>query len=184
MKKVITLAVIALILPLFSLASVSANPIWITYGLYPWVNYKVTGSGLHIASDPIFLSSDIPSPLLIPFDPVSGTSYMKGWVTFPCSTERLDQKNGPKGFEYSITVKDIASGTYTIKAYPTDESSDHSHGPYTLAIVNVGYSGEFEFNGFYDLAPAGYEWVITVESSGTRIFESHPADPSGFLVVA
>ena len=183
MKKVITLALIALIFPLFSLASVSANPIWNTHGFYPWVNYKVTRSGLHIASDPLFASSDISS--VTQFDPDSGTLYMKGWVTFPCATERLDQKNAPKGFEYSITVKDIASGTYTIKAYPTDESSDHSHGPYTLAIVNVGYSGEFEFKGFYDLTgPNNYEWVITVESDGARIFESHFADPSGFFVIA
>ncbi len=179
MKKIALIGVFALLIPLVSIASVSANPVWTTFGLYPWVNFKVTPSGLHIANDPLFYSSDVAS--IAPFDPAAA-SLMKGWVTFVCGSE--NSKNPPTGFEYTIEIKDVAKGTYTVKAYPLAGSSDFgSVVSYSLGTITVGSKGEGDVSGFYDLAgPAFYDWKITVELNGTPIIESHYADSIDFLI--
>ncbi len=180
-KKLSIIIVLALFLPLVSVVSVGANPIWTTFGMYPWVNFKVTPSGLHIANDPLFYSSDIAS--IAPFDP-SATSFLKGWITYVCSSEK--PQNQPTGLEYSIEVKDIAQGTYTVKAYPVSGSSDLGIvASYTLGTIAVGSNGQGKISGFYDLAgPASYEWEITVELNGTPILETHYADPVAFFAIS
>lgn len=181
MRKIALIGVFVLLIPLVSIASVSANPVWTTFGLYPWVNFKVTPSGLHIVNDPLFYSSDIGS--IAPFDP-NAASFMKGWINYVCTSEK--PQNQPTGLEYTIEVKDVAKVTYTVKAYPVLGSDDFGNVvSYTLGTITVGSNGQGTTSGFYDLpGPAIYEWRITVESSGTPIIESHPADSIGFEIIS
>ncbi len=181
MKKLAIIVVLALLSPSVSVAYVSANPVWTTFGMYPWVNFKVTPSGLHIANDPLFYSADIVS--IAPFDP-SATSFLKGWITYVCSSEKL--QNQPTGLEYSIEVKEIAKGTYMVQAYPVSGSSDFGViASYTLGTLTVGSDGQGKISRFYDLTgPANYEWEIIVELNGTPILETHYADPVGFFVIS
>jgi hypothetical protein len=180
--------ILMLVLPIIA---INAAPIWETFGLYPWVNFKVTNSGLHIASDPLFESAivnDIP-----PYD-ASAVDLLMGWVTFPCATDKPGQENAPKGFEFSITAFGIPAGRYDVMAYPTIEfppppddpfpSDDFGSGPYLLGTLRVRRNGVGELNGFYDMPAGIYAWRITVESSGGPVLETHWIDPVGFLVIS
>jgi len=179
MRKIALIGVLALLIPLASIAGAFANPVWTTFGLYPWVNFKVTPSGLHIANDPLFYSSDVGS---ITFGDPSAASSMKGWVTFVCGSE--NPKNTPTGFEYTVEIKDVAKGAYTVKAYPLAGSSDFgSVVSYTLGTITVGSKGDGSVSGFIDLAgPAFYDWRISVELNGAPVIVSHPADSIDFLI--
>jgi hypothetical protein len=164
---------------LLSVVGVSANPVWDTFGAYPWVNFKINKSGLHIASDPLFSTDDIASiPDFIfgvtwgPFD--EEISLMKGWVTFPCATDKPSGKNMPKGFDYSITVKDMPQGEYTVKAI--------GNGTLILGTLNVGGDGEGELEGFYDLDAGFYVYEIVVYSGEIPVLQTHPSDPVDFGV--
>jgi hypothetical protein len=204
MKKKVVITILVTLLSFLSLAVVNADPIWITEmdlggGLmdyYPWINYMVTGSGLHIVSDPLFDPDDFGS--IIPME-TSAASYLKGWVTFICATEKDPPTNIPQGFEYDITVKDVPKGTYDVMAYPTStfipgvgivDSFDLGADPYTLGTIKVGGSGEGSLKGFVDLpgddgiVPAIYVWMITVEVGGTTIAQTHPADVVDFFVIS
>ena len=190
MKKNIALIAIILVLVL-PIVAINAAPIWETFGFYPWVNFKVTKSGIHIASDPLFDSTIVDT--IPPFDP-GAVDLMKGWVTFKCSTDRPDQKNAPKGFGFSVTAKGIPAGSYDVMAYPTlafppppdspYPSDDMGSGPYSLGTLIVGGSGEGELEGFYDLPAGTYAWRITVESSGTPVIETHWIDAADFGVIS
>jgi hypothetical protein len=196
-KKYTMPILLPLLLLLFaSISSVSANPIWITdvgFGdWYPWINFKITPSGIHIASDPLFESTIVNS--IAPFElNGSATSLMKGWVTFVCASD--NPKNIPTGFDFSITLKNAASGKYDVKAYPTVTllpngtlvpSSDLGFvTSYTLGTLKVGGKGEGQLKGFYDLnGPAFYAWTIVVELSGSAMFETHFADPVDFEIAS
>ncbi len=186
-----TLSIIFLTLLLLPIAFVAANPNWMDFGMYPWVHFKITGSGIHIASDPLFNSTIVGA--IAPYDP-NATDLLKGWVTFTCSTDRPDQKNAPKGFDFSVTAKGIPAGSYDVMAYPTIAfppppdspypSDDLGSGPYSLGTLIVGGSGEGELEGFYDLPAGTYAWRITVESSGTPIIETHWIDAADFGVIS
>jgi hypothetical protein len=191
MKKNIGLIAIILVLVL-PIVAINAAPIWETFGMYPWVNFKVTKSGIHIASDPLFDSTVVAS--IPPGDP-GAVDLMKGWVTFKCATDRPDQKNAPKGFGFSVTVKGISAGSYEVMAFPTlayfapppapgIPSDDMGSGPYSLGTLIVGGDGEGELEGFYDLSAGFYAWRITVESAGTPILETHWIDAADFGVIS
>jgi hypothetical protein len=191
-KKIL---VVPLVLSLLSVAIVAGNPEWITSipGVpieYPWINFKITGSGLHIASDPLFDSTVV--NFIPPFDP-GAVDLLKGWVTFTCATDQPSGKNGLKGFDFSVTAKDIPPGSYDVKAYPTlaflpgvppVQSDDFGAPPYTLGTLIVGGDGEGELEGFYDLPSGFYAWRITVESAGTPILETHWIDAADFEVIS
>ena len=154
------------------------------------MNFKITGSGLHIASDPLFESATIEG--IAPFDP-SAADFLKGWVTFTCATDQPSGKNGLKGFDFSVTAKDIPAGSYDVMAYPTIAfppvgdpypSDDIVSGPYSLGTLVVGGDGEGELEGFYDLPAGSYAWMITVELAGTPILETHFIDAADFLVIS
>jgi hypothetical protein len=189
-RRIIWIALLSL-LPLVSIAAVNAAPIWETFGMYPWVNFKITGSGLHIASDPLFDSTIVNT--IPPFDP-SATTLLEGWVTFVCATDQPTLNNAPKGFDFSITVIDLPRGRYTVKAYPTTAfppppdppypSDDLGNPPYVLGTLKVGGKGEGELQGFYDLPAGSYAWRITVELDGTPILETHWIDAADFLVIS
>ncbi len=186
-KKIL---VIPLVLSLLSVAIVAANPDWMDFGMYPWVHFKITGSGTHIASDPLFDSTIVNT--IPPFEP-SAVDLLKGWVTFKCNTDNPTQKNAPKGFDYSVTAKGIPAGSYDVMAYPTMgfppvgdpiPSDDMGSGPYSLGTLIVGGDGEGELEGFYDLSAGDYAWRITVESAGTPIIETHWIDAADFRVIS
>lgn len=185
-KRVLLLTLtIALLLPVMA---VHSDPVWETFGLYPWINFKITGSGLHIASDPLFESSVVNT--IPPFDP-DAADLMKGWVTFTCATDKPSQKNAPKGFDFSVTIKDVPLGSYQVMAYPTlaffpdgtvIPSDDLGRPPYLLGTLHVGGSGEGELEGFYDMPAGFFAWRITVESGGVPMYETHWIDPADFEV--
>jgi hypothetical protein len=193
LKKHVILIALTLTLAL-PLIAIQANPEWDTFGMYPWINFKITESGLHIASDPLFESTVVNT--ITPFDP-SAVDLLKGWVTFPCATDQTTQNNALKGFEFSITAKGLPRGRYQVMAYPTlaflpDGSggiivvpSDDFGGPaYSLGTLRVGGKGEGELEGFYDLAAGFYAWRITVELNGIPILETHSADAADFEVLS
>jgi hypothetical protein len=145
------------------------------------VNFKITGSGLHIASDPLFSADDIgdiPDFIFgVTFGPFpEETSLMKGWVTFVCASDKPGGQNLPKGFDFSITVKDVPQGKYDVKAVGATT--------YTLGTLNVGGKGEGELKGFYDLGAGFYVWQIEVYSGSTLMLQTHPSDPADFLVIS
>jgi hypothetical protein len=153
MKKYIIYAVVlSLILPI----GISQASAWIVIN-YPWVKFLNTGSGLHIAQDPLFLASDIGTNVFYP-DP-GAADYVKGWVTFTCFTNG----QAPKGFDYTVTVKGIDRGRYEV--YATFNAGP----PVFLGILRVGGRGEGELQGFYDLDPGDYEVQVTVELEGNQL---------------
>ena len=192
------ISIMFLTLLLIPIAFVAANPDWIDepWETYPWVQYKITGSGIHIAIDPLFDSSIVGA--ILPFEP-GVDDLVKGWVTFTCNTDNPTQKNAPKGFDFSVTVKDIPAGSYDVVAHPTvayipnDDpppdvlivpSIDFGFPPYALGTINVGGDGEGELDGFYDLPAGFYAWRITVVSSGTPVLETHEFDAADFGVIS
>ncbi len=194
MKKQIVLAVVISAISLLSLVSVNAVPVWDTFGMYPWVNFHVLGTGVHIASDPLFDSATIGD--FPPFDP-SAADYVKGWVTFPCSSDKPLGENLLTGFHFSITVKDVPKGTYEVWAEPTwgtppppappvsYPSDDLGEGPYLLGTFRItGNRARGGLKGFWDMDAGDYVWKITVKLDGTPIAETHFADPIDFLVIS
>jgi hypothetical protein len=144
---------------------------------YPWVKWLDTGSGLHIAQDPLFLDSDLDAGNVIygvgpAYDP-SAASYVKGWVTFTCFTNG----QAPVGFDYTVTAKGIDRGRYEV--YATFNAGP----PVFLGILRVGGKGEGELQGFYDLDAGDYEVHITVELEGNVILRLHIEDLVHFGVV-
>jgi len=202
MKKHIILTTLCLTL-ISSLALsatiVLADPAWITtvdgpegpIDAYPWINWKETGTGLHIINDPLFDSAEVDA--LTPMD-TSAAAYVKGWVTFLCTDVTPEKNKMPSGFEYSITVKDVPQGTYTVKAYPHGAivppnfdwvwSDDLGEGPYTLGTFKVvGNRARGHLKGFYDMPTGFYAWNIVVEHSELGpIAETHLGDVADFLV--
>jgi hypothetical protein len=157
--------------------------------LYPWVNFKITGSGLHIASDPLFESSIVNT--IPPFD-LGAVDLLKGWVTFTCATDQPTQNNALTGFDFSVTAINIPRGRYQVMAYPTlaflpgggppVPSDDFGGPPYLLGTLRVGGGGEGELQGFYDLPAGFYAWRVTIELDGTPILETHWIDAADFEV--
>jgi hypothetical protein len=181
MKKIVVIAIIVALVPFLSIAIVNAEPVWDTFGMYPWVNFKITGSGLHIASDPLFSASDIGDiddfifgVTFGPFD--EEIALMKGWVNFVCASDQPSGNNLPTGFDFSITVKGLARGRYNVLARGSTT--------YALGTLTVGRSGEGELKGFYDLGAGFYVWQIEVYSGSTLVLQTHPSDPADFFVVA
>lgn len=43
-------AILVLVLPI---VAIHTGPIWNAFGQYPWAHFKITKSGIHIASDPL-----------------------------------------------------------------------------------------------------------------------------------
>jgi hypothetical protein len=190
MKKIVLIAILVALLPFLSIAVVNADPVWGTggFGPHPWVNFKITPSGLHIVSDPLFAA---PSGAITPFDP-SAASLVKGWINYICDSD--NPLNEPTGLEFSITGKDLSRGKYDVKAYPTttvipgvgevDSSDLGDVTSYMLGTLKVGGKGEGELKGFVDLDAGFYAWRIAVEQSGNPILETHFADPVDFDIVS
>ena len=135
----------------------------------------------------------------------SAAAHVKGWVTFICMDAEPEpefRNNAPNGFKYSITVKDVPQGTYTVMAYPAEAylppsddilvpSVDAGLGPYTLGTFRImGNRGRGHLKGFVDVIEANpgvyglYAWKITVEHSLLGpIAETHVFDAADFLIV-
>ena len=184
---------------ILSVPIVKADPVWITTlppdptDYYPWINYKQIGTGLRVIMDPLFDSTSIGG--ILPFPDTSAADLVKGWVTFICQDADPTPKLADlKGFDYSITVKDIPTGTYTVKAYPTltfvpelgglVPSSDLGIvASYTLGTISiVGNRARGTLKGFEDVNAGFYAWSITLELDGTPIVQSHSSDVADFLV--
>jgi len=184
---------------ILSVPIVNADPVWITTlppdptDYYPWINYKQIGTGLRVIMDPLFDSTSIGD--VLPFPDTSAADLVKGWVTFICQDADPTPKLADlKGFDYSIMVKDIPTGTYTVKAYPTLTFVPELGGlvpsddlgivtSYTLGTIRiVGNRAQGTLTGFVDVDAGFYAWRITLELDGTPIVETHFSDPVDFLV--
>lgn len=143
--------------------------------------------------DPLFDSTAIGG--ILPFPDTSAADLVKGWVTFICQDADLTPKlSDLKGFDYSITVKDISQDTYTVKAYPTATFVPELGGvvpssdlgivdSYTLGTISiVGNRARGTLKGFIDVDAGFYAWSITLELGGTPIVQMHPSDVADFLV--
>lgn len=188
----LTISALVLLVQLLSIASVSAFPVWETHDMYPWINYKIIGTGLHVASDPLFDSTTVNT--IPPFDP-GASAHVKGWVTFNCLSDLPKGDEKLQGFDFFITVKDVPKGTYDVMAYPTiavmpDGTTVPSDDlgvvtSYLLRTFSVkGNRQRAQLHGFYDLDPGFYAWKITVELAGTPVAETHFADPVDFVVIS
>lgn len=181
MKKIVVIAIVVALVPFISITVVNADPVWDTFGMYPWVNFKITGSGLHIASDPLFSVDDIAGIPDFIFGVTPGPfpteiSRVKGWVTFVCASDKPGGQNLPTGFEFSINVKGMSRGKYDVKAVGATT--------YMLGTLNVSGKGEGELKGFYDLDAGFYVWQIEVYSGSTLLLQTHPSDPADFAVIS
>ena len=127
----------------------------------------------------------------------SAAAYVKGWMTFLCTDVTPEKNKMPKGFDFSVTVKDVPQGTYTVKAYPHGAylpppvdafvlSDDFGLvDSYTLGTFSVvGKRARGHLKGFYDLDAGFYAWKITVELDGTPIAETHLSDVADFSVIS
>ncbi len=189
-KRIIVFA--AILIFALPIIVVQAPPVWETFGMYPWVNYHVLGTGTHIASDPLFNSTTVNS---IPPFHEDAADHVLGWVTFPCSSDKPLGEKLLTGFLFSVTVKGVPKGDYTIMAYPTTafppppdlpyDSTDFGHDPYELGTFTVtGNLQRAQFHGVFDLEPGDYAWRITVELDGTPIAETHWIDAADFTVIS
>ena len=117
-----------------------------------------------------------------------------GYVRFACQSKQ--------GFEYSIGVKGLTGGTYTVWAnplplayppgMPPTPTSDAGSPPYWLGVINPSADGDGEIDDGLVPLPAThpfslpfglYNWQIVVKNSGgTVVLEITPGDEAEFVV--
>lgn len=184
-RKVLLALLAALILLLVPVSAVLADP---KYGLIKANRRK------HIVRNWLYDSS-YPGG----FDPQNPPSYrdlgVSGSVTFACQSV--------EGFQYSVAVKGLASGTtYDVRAVSLataflpeppagadQPTSDGGGNTYPLGTITTNGQGEGEVTGLVPLPathyflPFGwYGWEIKVADAGEDVLWTIPEDPIDFVV--